>query len=157
MRARKYGMWHSPFEPSEVNFNYTEANSWQYSLYAPHAIGVLRKLIGGHDALESWLDRLFTTESQLEGRHQVDITGLIGQYAHGNEPSHHMAYLYNYTNAQKKLHFMWTKFLAKCTKMRLMDFPGMKIADKCLLGMYLVLWDSIKWLLVIPIMISGGL
>ena len=113
MRARKYGMWHSPFEPSEVNFNYTEANSWQYSLYAPHAIGVLRKLIGGHDALESWLDRLFTTESQLEGRHQVDITGLIGQYAHGNEPSHHMAYLYNYTNAPEKTAFYVDKILSE--------------------------------------------
>ena len=111
MRARKNGMWHSPFEPSEVNFNYTEANSWQYSLYAPHAIGVLRKLIGGNYALESWLDRLFTTESQLEGRHQVDITGLIGQYAHGNEPSHHMAYLYNYTSAPEKTAFYVDKIL----------------------------------------------
>lgn len=102
MRARRSGQWFSPFDPAEVNFNYTEANSWQYSLYAPHAVGVLTNLIGGKDSLEVWLDRLFTTESDLSGRHQVDITGLIGQYAHGNEPSHHMAYLYNYTNSPEK-------------------------------------------------------
>jgi predicted alpha-1,2-mannosidase len=102
MRARRNGLWYSPFDPSEVNFNYTEANSWQYSLYAPHAIDVLSEMMGGKDSLEHWLDRLFTTEMELSGRHQVDITGLIGQYAHGNEPSHHMAYLYNYTNASHK-------------------------------------------------------
>ena len=102
MRARRGGMWYSPFDPSEVNFNYTEANSWQYSLYAPHAVDVLSKLMGGKDSVEVWLDRLFTTEMKLSGREQADITGLIGQYAHGNEPSHHMAYLYNYTNAPHK-------------------------------------------------------
>ncbi len=102
MRARRSGQWFSPFDPAEVNFNYTEANSWQYSLYAPHAVGVLRDLLGGKDSLETWLDRLFTTEMELTGRHQVDITGLVGQYAHGNEPSHHMAYLYNYTNNPSK-------------------------------------------------------
>lgn len=102
MRARRDGQWFSPFDPAEVNFNYTEANSWQYSLYTPHAIGTITSLLGGKDSLEMWLDRLFSTESNLSGRHQVDITGLIGQYAHGNEPSHHMAYLYNYTNAPEK-------------------------------------------------------
>ncbi len=111
MRARRKGRWFSPFNPSEVNFNYTEANSWQYSLYAPHAVGILSNLIGGKDSLELWLDRLFTTESTLEGRHQVDITGLIGQYAHGNEPSHHMAYLYNYTNAPYKTQYYTDKIM----------------------------------------------
>lgn len=105
MRGRRSGQWHSPFDPAEVNFNYTEANSWQYSLYAPHAIGVLRNLIGEEDSLEVWLDRLFTTQMDLSGRHQADITGLIGQYAHGNEPSHHMAYLYNYTHAPEKTQY----------------------------------------------------
>lgn len=102
MRARRSGLWFAPFDPSEVNFNYTEANSWQYSLYAPHALGVLRDQLGGKDGLEKWLDQLFTTDAALSGREQVDITGLIGQYAHGNEPSHHMAYLYNYTNRPDK-------------------------------------------------------
>ena len=102
MRARRGAQWFGPFNPIEVNFNYTEANSWQYSLYAPHNVPVLAELMGGKDSLETWLDRLFSAESDLIGRHQVDITGLIGQYAHGNEPSHHMAYLYNYTNAPEK-------------------------------------------------------
>lgn len=102
MRPRKDAIWHSPFDPAEVNFNYTEANSWQYSLYAPHAIDILSDYMGGPDSLEAWLDRLFSTEAELSGRHQVDITGLIGQYAHGNEPSHHMAYLYNYTKSPHK-------------------------------------------------------
>ncbi len=111
MRARRHGLWHTPFDPAEVNFNYTEANSWQYSLYAPHAISILAELMGGKGELENWLDQLFTTESDLSGRHQVDITGLIGQYAHGNEPSHHMAYLYNYTNAPHKTQYYVDKIL----------------------------------------------
>lgn len=102
MRARRGAQWYGPFDPSEVNFNYTEANSWQYSLYAPHQIELLTELLGGKDSLELWLDRLFTTDMKLSGREQADITGLIGQYAHGNEPSHHMAYLYNFTNAPHK-------------------------------------------------------
>lgn len=102
MRARRGAQWYGPFDPSEVNFNYTEANSWQYSLYAPQDIELLKKLLGGPDSLEMWLDRLFTTQMKLSGREQADITGLIGQYAHGNEPSHHMAYLYNFTNAPYK-------------------------------------------------------
>jgi hypothetical protein len=111
MRARRSGLWYSPFDPTEVNFNYTEANSWQYSLYAPHAIGVLTELHGGKDSLSSYLDKLFTTNSVLSGRDQVDITGLIGQYAHGNEPSHHMAYLYNYTNQAHKTQFYVDKIM----------------------------------------------
>ncbi len=111
MRARRSGLWYSPFNPTEVNFNYTEANSWQYSLYAPHAVGILTDLIGGKDSLSTWLDKLFTTNSTLSGRDQVDITGLIGQYAHGNEPSHHMAYLYNYTNQAHKTQFYTDKIM----------------------------------------------
>lgn len=111
MRGRRDGMWFSPFKPEEVNFNYTEANSWQYSLYAPHALDALAELYGGKKGLEAYLDRLFTTQSELSGRHQVDITGLIGQYAHGNEPSHHMAYLYNYTGNQYKTSEMVDRIL----------------------------------------------
>ncbi|MFK5959371.1 MAG: GH92 family glycosyl hydrolase [Lutibacter sp.] len=96
MRAHLNGGWFKPFDPSEVNFNYTEANSWQYSLFAPQDISGLIHLFGGNDKFEQKLDDLFTTNSETTGRHQADITGLIGQYAHGNEPSHHMAYLYNF-------------------------------------------------------------
>jgi predicted alpha-1,2-mannosidase len=111
MRARRGAQWYGPFDPSEVNFNYTEANSWQYSLYAPQHIESLTNLLGGKDSLEHWLDRLFTTEMKLSGREQADITGLIGQYAHGNEPSHHMAYLYNFTNAPFKAQVYVDKIL----------------------------------------------
>lgn len=96
MRARLNGGWFKPFEPSEVNFNFTEANAWQYSLFAPQDITGLIDLYGGVENFENQLDGLFSASSETSGRHQADITGLIGQYAHGNEPSHHMAYLYNY-------------------------------------------------------------
>ena len=112
MQPRYNGGWKGNFEPAEVTFDYTEANSWQYSLFVPQDVEGLRELIGGKDELESWLDRLFTASSKTSGRHQVDITGLIGQYAHGNEPSHHMAYLYNFTNhphkTQKYVHKILT-------------------------------------------------
>lgn len=96
MQSKINGGWGANFDPAEVNFNFTEANSWQYSLFAPHDIQGLISLYGGVSGFEKQLDDLFSTKANLSGRHQVDITGLIGQYAHGNEPSHHMAYLYNY-------------------------------------------------------------
>ncbi len=96
MRPRLNGGWKPDFDPAEVDFNYTEANAWQYSFYVPHDINSWIKLMGGKDSLNAMLDRLFSAKEQISGRHQVDITGLIGQYAHGNEPSHHIAYLYNY-------------------------------------------------------------
>lgn len=102
MRPRKNGNWLNPFDPSEVNNHYTEANSWQYSFYVPHDMDGLIKLHGGDAAFEKKLDELFSTSSKTTGREQADITGLIGQYAHGNEPSHHMAYLYNYVGKPHK-------------------------------------------------------
>ena len=96
MQSKMNGGFSTGFDPAEVNFNFTEANSWQYSLFAPQDISGMIELYGGPDAFEAQLDQLFTTKTALSGRQQSDITGLIGQYAHGNEPSHHMAYLYNY-------------------------------------------------------------
>jgi predicted alpha-1,2-mannosidase len=102
MRPRQNGGWKTPFEPGEVDFNFTEANSWQYSFFVPQDITGLMKLHGGADKLEQKLDELFQTAQSLSGRQQSDITGLIGQYAHGNEPSHHMAYLYNFLGSPHK-------------------------------------------------------
>ena len=102
MRGRVRNTWFSPFDPYEVNFNYTEANAWQYSFYVPQDISGFTKLIGGKAVLEAQLDELFVAEAETSGRDQADITGLIGQYAHGNEPSHHMAYLYNFVNKPHK-------------------------------------------------------
>jgi predicted alpha-1,2-mannosidase len=96
VRPRKNGGWLSPFDPREVSFNFTEANAWQYSFFVPHDVSGLMELLGGREMFARKLDQLFTTESRTTGRDQADITGLIGQYAHGNEPSHHMAYLYVY-------------------------------------------------------------
>lgn len=96
MRAKINGQWQKPFDATEVNFHFTEANSWQYSMFVPQDISGLMKLHNGEEKFDKKLDELFETEMELSGRHQSDITGLIGQYAHGNEPSHHMAYLYNY-------------------------------------------------------------
>ena len=102
MRGRFRNTWFSPFDPYEVNFNYTEANAWQYSFYVPQDINGFMNLLGGPKALEAQLDELFTANSETSGRNQADITGLIGQYAHGNEPSHHMAYLYNFVGRPHK-------------------------------------------------------
>ena len=95
MRARLNGRWFSPFDPREVNNNYTEANSWQYSFFVPQDIPGLIEALGGKEAFEARLDALFTAPQATTGRNQADITGQIGQYAHGNEPSHHIAYLYD--------------------------------------------------------------
>ena len=102
MQARVNGGWYTPFDPTDINNNYTEGNSWQYSFLAAHDIESLIGKLGGHEKFEAKLDELFTTNAKLSGRDQADVTGLIGQYAHGNEPSHHIAYLYNFTNSPEK-------------------------------------------------------
>lgn len=102
MRARNNNRWFYPFEPAEVNFNYTEANSWQYSYYVPQDVETWIELQGGDAAAEQKLDDIFSANSETVGREQADITGLIGQYAHGNEPSHHIPYLYNFVGAPHK-------------------------------------------------------
>jgi predicted alpha-1,2-mannosidase len=102
MRPRSNGGWYSPFNPSEVNNHFTEANSWQYSFFVPHDIDGMIYYSGGKEKFEKRLDDLFNASTKTSGREQADITGLIGQYAHGNEPSHHMAYLYNYIGKPDK-------------------------------------------------------
>jgi len=111
MRPRKNGNWLSPFDPREVNNNFTEANSWQYSFYMPHDVNGYLEMMGGRKKLEEKLDKLFTENSQTTGRDQSDITGLIGQYAHGNEPSHHIAYLYNFAGTAHKTQAMVHRIL----------------------------------------------
>jgi predicted alpha-1,2-mannosidase len=96
-RPKANGAFTKPFDPKQVNFNYTEANAWQYGFFVPQDVNTLIGLVGGDKAFSARLDELFSTGSALTGRQQADITGLIGQYAHGNEPSHHIAYLYNFS------------------------------------------------------------
>lgn len=95
-RARMNGGWYKPFRPTEVNNHYTEANAWQYLFAVPHDVTGLSTMMGGAVEFDKKLDELFNTTEKMSGREQSDITGLIGQYAHGNEPSHHFAYLYAY-------------------------------------------------------------
>ena len=111
MRPRQNGGWITPFDPREVNNHFTEANSWQYSFYFPQDMEGYISMIGGKKKLEKQLDALFHAPSQTTGRNQSDITGLIGQYAHGNEPSHHIAYLYNYTDHPEKTQALVSKIM----------------------------------------------
>ena len=114
MRPKKNGGWDKPFDPREINNNFTEGNSWQYSFFVPQDIPGMIEAYGGNDKFEAKLDEMFNSESKTTGREQVDVTGLIGQYAHGNEPSHHMAYLYNYIGkpekTTEKVHYILNNF-----------------------------------------------
>lgn len=96
------GSWITPFEPRAVTQQYTEATAYQYNFFVPHDIKGMIDLHGGNENFVKKLDGLFTESDKLEGRFQPDISGLIGQYAHGNEPSHNFAYLYNYAGAPWK-------------------------------------------------------
>ena len=95
----KDGLWRTPFYPLRSEHrsdDYCEGNAWQWTFFVPHDIDGLAKLMGGKDVLASRLDSLFTMDSSLEGETvSGDISGLIGQYAHGNEQGHHTIYMYN--------------------------------------------------------------
>lgn len=102
VRPKKNGGWVSPFDPFEVNHHFTEGNAWQYNFAVPQDIDGLISMMGGKEKFESKLDSLFMVSSKTSGLNLPDVSGLIGQYAHGNEPSHHMAYLYDYGGAPWK-------------------------------------------------------
>ena len=117
MRGRfSNGTWRTPFDPFSSNHrrdDYCEGNAWQWTFFVPHDVNGLAKLMGGKDKLIARLDTLFTLQSNITGENTSgDITGLIGQYAHGNEPSHHTAYMYNYLGqpwkTQKYVHKILT-------------------------------------------------
>jgi predicted alpha-1,2-mannosidase len=111
MRARKSdGSFREPFNPDAAGYgsDYTEGNAWQYSWYVPQDVAALIKAMGGDQHFVTKLDSVF--DAKVDPSHFAnveDITGLIGWYAHGNEPSHHLAYLYDYAGApwqtQKRL------------------------------------------------------
>ena len=100
------GNWRTPFNPrasTHRNDDYCEGTAWQWTWFVPHDVDGLVELMGGRDAFIGKLDSLFVADSSLEGESvSVDISGLIGQYAHGNEPSHHIAHLYNYVGQPYK-------------------------------------------------------
>ncbi len=103
LRARlSSGAFRTPFDPTAINYgsDYTEGNAWQYSWFAPQDQAGLIRLLGGDAKAIAKLDAMFDYDnSKLDYSHAEDIAGLIGQYIHGNEPSHHVAYLYDYAGA----------------------------------------------------------
>ena len=93
------GHWAGPFDPKAINVtrkwrDYTEANAWQTTFCAQHDPQLLVKTMGGNEAFIAKLDGLFHESSTMPADMPPDVTGLVGQYAHGNEPCHHVAYLY---------------------------------------------------------------
>jgi predicted alpha-1,2-mannosidase len=101
------GTWAGPFDPKQTGTtkkwrDFTEANSWQATWLAQHDPQGYINLLGGREALIEKLDLLFNQSSEINGEVPVDMTGLVGMYAHGNEPSHHIPYLYSYAGAPYK-------------------------------------------------------
>ncbi len=108
------GNWLAPFNPTFVGHgserHYTEANAWQYTWFVPHDVQGLIELEGGRDRFLAKLDSLFTISSEIQET-ASDVTGLIGQYAHGNEPSHHTLYLFDYAGMPWKTQNMARKVM----------------------------------------------
>lgn len=110
------GKFRRPFDPFYSSYgecDWVEGNSWQYSFFVPHDVEGLIALHGDKNTFAEVLDKLFSVPTDMSGHDvPIDITGLIGQYAHGNEPSHHVAYLYNYAGqphkTQEKVHEIMT-------------------------------------------------
>ena len=117
MRGRKSNFqFVENFDPMETINHYTEANAYQYSTFVPHDIEGLIQLMGGDKVFENWLDSCFSVQTDFSKINLRDVTGLIGQYAHGNEPSHHIAYLYNYVGTPWKTEQMVRRILSKLYK-----------------------------------------
>jgi predicted alpha-1,2-mannosidase len=114
------GEWKTPFSPlhaSHRDHEYTEGNAWQYTWSVQHNIKGLIDLYGGKENFAKKLDSLFTHTQALEGDNvSPDISGMIGQYAHGNEPSHHITYLYNYVDQPHKTQYYVNKILTELYK-----------------------------------------
>ncbi len=109
--------WKEPFDPKfsahRVKAEYTEGNAWQHSWFVPHDVEQLITLHGGEHNFITKLEQLFTEDSEITGDNiSADISGLIGQYAHGNEPSHHIAYMFNKANAPWKTQY-WVNTILK--------------------------------------------
>ena len=101
------GEWALPFANNEIGHwkkwrDYTESNPWQATFAVQHDPAGLAKLMGGREEFAEKLDEIFTTSSEQPSNAPPDIAGLVGQYAHGNEPSHHIAYLYTYVGQAYK-------------------------------------------------------
>lgn len=108
--------WHEPFDAKYSNHrehtDYTEGNAWQHSWFVPHNVENFIQLHGNNDLFTDRLEQLFTESSEITGSNvSADISGLIGQYAHGNEPSHHIAYLFNHAEKPWRTQYWVRKIL----------------------------------------------
>lgn len=115
MRGKRIdGSWDPDFHPRFAqygNVHTVEGNTWQYSFFVPHDMTGLIELMGGENDFEMMLDSLFEQTSELLGKDTEDVTGQIGQYAHGNEPSHHAAYLYDFIDKPGKTQYYTNKII----------------------------------------------
>lgn len=141
IRARtSEGKWKRVFDPAEPfplgSGEFAEGSSWQYTWSVFQDVNGLIDLMGGDKKFEDKLDLLFSEESRGDFEMPADVTGLIGNYSHGNEPSHHIAYLYNFVGVpwkcQEKLEKLWMSFIQQRETVSV----EMKIVVKCLLGMF---------------------
>jgi predicted alpha-1,2-mannosidase len=109
--------WNEPFDPKfsshRVHADYTEGNAWQHSWFVLHDTPELIKMHGGNEKFSAMLEQLFTESSEIKGENvSPDISGLIGQYAHGNEPSHHIAYIFNFSGQPWRTQY-WVREILK--------------------------------------------
>ena len=111
------GTWRTPYDPANsihMTGDFCEGNGWQYTFFAPHDVYGLIELFGGDEEFTAKLDEFFVNNDSMGETASADITGLIGQYAHGNEPSHHIAYMYAYAGQQwktaEKVRFVMDEF-----------------------------------------------
>ena len=108
------GNWMEPFDPLKHGANggypFTEGNAWQYFWYVPHDVYQLVEMVGGDGAFARKMDEFFTLTDE-SGHRNDNISGLIGQYAHGNEPSHHVAYMYNYAGQPWKTQYYTSRIM----------------------------------------------
>ena len=146
MRPKKSdGTWKSPFNPSQIGHaesvggDYTEGNAWQYTWHVQHDVPGLIALFGEEEPFLNKLDSLFTLKLETT---QADVTGLIGQYAHGNEPSHHVTYLYALAGRPERTQELIREIFDTQYSSQT-DYAETTTADKCQPGICSPPWDSI--------------
>lgn len=141
---RMDGNWETSFNPFEVGRSYTEATAWQYRFSVPYDVNGMVQLFGGKEKFITALDSIFIADPNVHGD-LADITGLIGQYAHGNEPSHHIAYLYDYVGQPWKTQEMHAAYFMRCTNLLREVSAAMKIVDRCPHGISCPVWAFIPF------------
>ena len=146
-----------PFNPVETSREYTEANAWQYRFFAPQDFKGLGDLLGGEEQFIAALDSIFTVSSETAG-HVSDMTGFVGQYVHGNEPSHHITYIYNWLGQPWKTQELTRRMMSEMYQ----DTPeGISGNEDCgqmsawyimtALGLYEACPGSLEFLLTTPL------